>query len=67
MAIDFDKQGLRPGQAVTPTVLGRQFVPRRMGSWSSGQPPGVQSQLGGKYVLVLPYLTDLAERAAITR
>ena len=57
----------RPGQPITPTVLGRQFVPRRMGSWSSGQPPGVQSQLGGKYVLVLPYLTDLAERAALTR
>jgi hypothetical protein len=57
----------KPGQAVTPTVLGRQFVPRRMGAWSSGQPPGVISQLGGKYVLVLPYRSDLAERAALTR
>ena len=57
----------RPGQAITPAVLGRQFVPRRMGTWSSGGPAGVPSQLGGKYVLVLPYLPDLAGRAAITR
>jgi hypothetical protein len=57
----------RPGQAITPAVLGRQFVPRRMGSWSSGGPGGMPSQLGGKYVLVLPYLPDLAGRAAITR
>ena len=57
----------RPGQAITPAVLGRQFVPRRMGSWSSGGPIGIPSQLGGKYVLVLPYLPDLAGRASITR
>jgi hypothetical protein len=57
----------RPGQALTPGVLGRQFVPRRMGSWSSGGPNGMPSQLGGKYVLVLPYLPDLEARAALTR
>ena len=57
----------KPGQAISPAVLGRQFVPRRMGSWSSGGPGGMPSQLGGKYVLVLPYLPDLAGRAAITR
>jgi hypothetical protein len=57
----------KPGQAISPSVLGRQFVPRRMGSWSSGGPGGMPSQLGGKYVLVLPYLPDLEGRAAITR
>jgi hypothetical protein len=57
----------RPGQALTPTVLGRQFVPRRMGSWSTGGANGMPSQLGGKYVLVLPYETDVARRAAVDR
>jgi hypothetical protein len=57
----------RPGQALTPSALGRQFVPRRMGSWSSGGPNGIPSQLGGKYVLVLPYEPDLTRRAALSR
>ena len=57
----------KPGQAITPAVLGRQFVPRRMGSWSSGGPGAMPSQLGGKYVLVLPYLPDLVGRAELTR
>jgi hypothetical protein len=47
----------KPGQALTLAVLGKQYVPRRMGSFSTlGQPP---SGLGGKYVLVLPYEPDL--------
>jgi hypothetical protein len=45
----------RPGEAITVSELGRQFVPRRMRSQLGGQP----TTLGGKYVLVLPYETDL--------
>jgi hypothetical protein len=44
-----------PGQAITVGALGRQFVPRRMSNRLGGQ----TSALGGKYVLVLPYETDL--------
>ena len=54
----------RPGQAISPSTLGRQFVPRRMGTFGTGPVP---SQLGGKYVLVLPYEQDLARLSAITR
>ncbi len=56
----------RPGQALSIKALGRQFVPRRMGNFS-GQVGAVQSQLGGTYVLVLPYELDLATKAAVTR
>jgi hypothetical protein len=47
----------RPREALSPTALGRQFVPRRQGSMPSGNGPGVSlmSGLAGKYVLVLPY------------
>jgi hypothetical protein len=45
----------RPGESITVGELGRQFVPRRMSNRFGGQP----STLGGKYVLVLPYETDL--------
>jgi hypothetical protein len=38
-----------------------------MGSWSTGGANGMPSQLGGKYVLVLPYETDVARRAAVDR
>ena len=60
----------RPGQALTVSTLGKQFVPRRMGSWNYGGVNGVgsiPSQLGGKYVLVLPYVTDVATLSATTR
>lgn len=58
----------KPGEAVTPTVLGRQFVPRRSFSWpAGGGPSGPPSTLGGLYVLVLPYAPDLEARAATTR
>ncbi|MEO6206593.1 MAG: hypothetical protein ABIP77_01405 [Candidatus Limnocylindrales bacterium] len=56
-----------PGAALTPAQVGRQFVPRRMGSWPSAVPGMLPSTLGGKYVLVLPYKADLAARAATTR
>lgn len=45
----------RPGEAITVSELRRQFVPRRMRNQLGGQP----TTLGGKYVLVLPYETDL--------
>jgi hypothetical protein len=45
----------RPGEALTVSELGRQFVPRRNRNQLGGQ----TTNLGGKYVLVLPYETDL--------
>jgi hypothetical protein len=45
-----------PGQALTVSQLGRQFVPRR----TSSRFGGLNSTLGGKYVLVLPYVLDAA-------
>lgn len=58
----------KPGAAITPTVMGRQFVPRRSFSWpANGGRTGPPSALGGLYVLVLPYTADLQARAAITR
>ena len=49
----------KPRSALTPAVLGRQFVPRRRGTWA-GAPVGspttsTLSAFSGKYVLVLPY------------
>ena len=57
----------RPGGSVTPTTLGRQFVPRRNSSWLMGGAGTTPSALGGKYVLVLPYEVDMVSRAATTR
>lgn len=47
----------RPREALTPAQVGRQFVPRRQGSWAGGTSVGsaIMSALSGKYVLVLPY------------
>jgi hypothetical protein len=43
----------RPGVAITPEVIGRQFVARSMSSrWNQTNPA---SKLRGKYVLVLPF------------
>ena len=61
----------KPRQSLTPTQLGRQFVPRRMGSMPGGGAPNtgsaIMSALSGKYVLVLPYeivpVVRLAQRA----
>jgi hypothetical protein len=48
----------RPRESVSPATLGRQFVPRRRGTWA-GAPtgPGAQtlSALAGKYVIVMAY------------
>jgi hypothetical protein len=59
----------KPRQALTPKQVGRQFVPRRQGSWPGGTPSGsaFMAGLAGKYVLVIPYeirpVSRLAARA----
>jgi hypothetical protein len=47
----------KPREALSPAQVGRQFVPRRQGSWAGGTPAGsaFMAALSGKYVLVLPY------------
>ena len=49
-----------PRQAISIATLGKQFVPRRRGTWA-GAPPGVAGltmrALAGKYVIVMPYRT----------
>jgi hypothetical protein len=49
----------KPREAISPTELGRQFVPRRQGTWA-GAPTGVagaqMAALAGKYVLVMPFV-----------
>ena len=52
---DFWGRSPAPGEAITVSTLGRQFVPRRTTNRFGGLP----STLGGKYVLVLPYEIDL--------
>jgi hypothetical protein len=42
----------QPGEALSPAELGRQYKPRRQ--WRPGTTWG--RELGGKYILVLPYL-----------
>ena len=49
----------RPGEALSVSTLGKQFVPRRQGTWA-GALTGTDGStemaaLAGKYVLVLPY------------
>ena len=53
-----------PREALTPRELGRQFVPRRQGSWPGGIGDGAATMaaLSGKYVLVLPYVATLTPR-----
>ncbi len=47
----------KPREALSPKAVGKQFVPRRMGSMPTGTGVGsaIMSALAGKYVLVLPY------------
>ncbi|HET7728126.1 MAG TPA: hypothetical protein VFK54_12465 [Candidatus Limnocylindrales bacterium] len=48
----------RPGAALTPDQLGRQFVPRRSNRNNPWASVNRWSTLGGKYVIVLPYEPD---------
>jgi hypothetical protein len=54
----------KPREALSPQAVGRQFVPRRMGSMPGGTGVGseIMSALAGKYVLVLPYEIPLVSR-----
>lgn len=48
----------KPRQALSVADVGRQFVPRRHGTWPGGigiDPVWSLASLSGKYVLVLPY------------
>jgi len=49
----------RPRQAITPTTLGKQFVPRRRGTWAGAVTGTVgtatMNALAGKYVIVMPF------------
>jgi hypothetical protein len=52
-----------PGASITPSQLGKQYLPRRSRSpWAAVQPWA--RRLAGKYVLVLPYRIDHADWAA---
>ena len=47
-----------PRQAISPATLGRQFVPRRSGTWAGALPGGAGGSLSafaGKWVIVMPY------------
>jgi hypothetical protein len=51
----------RPRQALSVADVGRQFVPRRSGTWPGGigiDPVWSLASLSGKYVLVLPYRAE---------
>jgi hypothetical protein len=56
----------KPRQALSPSQLGQQFVPRRHGTWA-GAPTGPDgaaiTAMAGRYVIVMPYLPILASRA----
>jgi hypothetical protein len=48
----------KPRQALSVADIGRQFVPRRQGTWPGGigiDPVWSLASLSGKYVLVIPY------------
>ncbi len=57
----------RPAESLTPSQIGKQFVPRRFSSWLNGVGGEPPSALGGKYVLVLPYEPDLSDRGGRLR
>jgi hypothetical protein len=49
----------RPRQAISPATLGKQFVPRRRGTWAGAVTGTVgtatMNALAGKYVIVMPF------------
>jgi hypothetical protein len=55
----------KPREAISTTTLGRQFVPRRKGTWAgavTGSTSGSLSALAGKYVIVMPYVPIVIAR-----
>jgi hypothetical protein len=57
----------RPREAISIATLGKQFVPRRRGTWA-GAPPGAAGltmrALAGKYVIVMPFIPTRLARSA---
>ena len=55
----------KPREAISIATLGKQFVPRRRGTWA-GAPPGAAGltmrALAGKYVIVMPYIPVVIAR-----
>jgi hypothetical protein len=53
-----------PRQAISTATLGKQFVPRRKGTWAGAVTGsnGSLSALAGKYVIVMPYTPILVSR-----
>jgi hypothetical protein len=55
----------KPREALSVTSVGRQFVPRRQGTWPGGigiDPVWSLASLSGKYVLVIPYRAESVAR-----
>jgi hypothetical protein len=56
-----------PREALSPAQLGRQFVPRRHGTWA-GAPIGPDgaaiAALAGRYVIVVPFVPIEISRTA---
>jgi hypothetical protein len=55
----------RPREAISIATLGKQFVPRRKGTWAgavTGANGGSLSALAGKYVIVMSYTPILVAR-----
>jgi hypothetical protein len=49
----------KPREAISPARLGRQFVPRRRGTWAGALPGAAgatMAALAGKYVIVMAYI-----------
>ncbi|HEX5825403.1 MAG TPA: hypothetical protein VFY18_13175 [Candidatus Limnocylindrales bacterium] len=49
----------KPREAISPAALGRQFVPRRHGTWAgapTGEAGATMAALAGKYVIVMPFI-----------
>jgi hypothetical protein len=56
----------KPRESITPATLGKQFVPRRGGSWAGaplGSPTSTLSGFAGKYVIVMPFVPTLTAGA----
>lgn len=52
----------KPRESITVATLGKQFVPRRGGSWAGapvGSTPSTLSGFSGKYVIVMPYVPTM--------
>jgi len=56
----------RPREAISLATLGKQFVPRRRGTWAgapTGQAGATMRALAGKYVIVMPFTPVVSARS----